>query len=121
VARGCALRLDNDVRVHGQRALHQNEEGSGPKLFYPIIALSLEALLLFGGMIMYLRRTRPLSAVGRLGPPIFSVLMLAIQGYIFFGPPPASPIAAAVTALVSYVVFAAVAHWLDRNREPAAA
>lgn len=84
---------------------------------YPIIALSLEAFLLFGGMIMYLRRTRPLSTVGRLGPPIFGVVMLAIQGYIFFGPPPASPVAAAVTAFVSYVVFAAVAHWLDRNRE----
>lgn len=88
---------------------------------YPIIALSLEALLLFGGMIMYLRQTRPLGIVGRLGPPTFGVLMLAIQGYIFFGPPPASPVAAAVTALVSYVVFAAVAHWLDRNRESTAA
>jgi len=88
---------------------------------YPIIALFLETLLLFGGMIMYLRQTRPLNTVGRLGPPIFGVLMLAIQGYIFFGPPPASPAAAAVTALVSYVVFAAVAHWLDRNREAAAA
>jgi hypothetical protein len=88
---------------------------------YPIIALCLEALLLFGGMIMYLRRTRPLSTVGRLGPPIFGALMLAIQGYIFFGPPPASPVAAALTALVSYVVFAAVAHWLDRNRESTAA
>ena len=88
---------------------------------YPIIALCLEALLLFGGMIMYLRRTRPLSTVGRLGPPVFGVVMLAIQGYIFFGPPPASPVAAAVTALVSYVVFAAVAHWLDRNRESTAA
>lgn len=84
---------------------------------YPIIALSLEALLLFAGMIMYLRRTRPLSTVGRFGPPIFGVVMLAIQSYIFFGPPPASPVAAAATALVSYVVFAAVAHWLDRNRE----
>jgi hypothetical protein len=88
---------------------------------YPIIALSLEAFLLFGGMIMYLRRTRPLSTVGRLGPPVFGVVMLAIQGYIFFGPPPASPVAAAVTALVSYVVFAAVAHWLDRKRESRAA
>ncbi len=84
---------------------------------YPIIALILEALLLFGGMIMYLRRTKPLSAVGHFGPPIFGVLMLAIQSYIFFGPAPASPVAAAVTALVSYVVFAAVAYWLDRNRE----
>src|SRR6476620_4931355 len=29
---------------------------------YPVIALLLEALLLFGGMMMYLRRTSPLSA-----------------------------------------------------------
>jgi len=87
---------------------------------YPVVALSLEALLLFGGMTLYLRRTRPLSAIGRLGPPIFGVLMLAIQVYIFFGPPPASPAAAAVTALVSYVVFAAAAQWLDRHRAYAA-
>jgi hypothetical protein len=85
---------------------------------YPIIALSLETLLLFGGMMLYLRRTKPLNSVGRLGPPIFGILMIAIQGYIFFGPPSASPVAAAATALVCYVAFAAVAHWLDRNREP---
>lgn len=88
---------------------------------YPVIALSLETLFLFGGMYMYLRQTKPLNAIGRLGPPIFGLLMLAIQGYVFFGPPPASPLAAALTALFSYVAFAAVAHWLDRNRESAAA
>src|SRR4030095_10293 len=33
---------------------------------YPAIAICLEALLLFGGMIMYLRSTRPISAIGRL-------------------------------------------------------
>jgi len=87
---------------------------------YPIIALSLEALLLFGGMIMYMRKTKSLSAVGSFGPPIFGVLMLAIQSYVFFGPPPASANAAAATALISYLVFAAVAYWLDLNREPAA-
>lgn len=47
--------------------------------------------------------------------------MLIVQAYIFFGPPPVSPVAAAATALVSYVVFAAVAEWLDRKREVAAA
>ena len=88
---------------------------------YPIIALSLEALLLFGGMIMYLRRTRPLSNVGKFGPPVFGILMLIVQAYIFFGPPPVSPAAAAATALVSYVVFAAVAQWLDHKREVTAA
>ena len=83
---------------------------------YPAIALSLEALLLFGGMFMYLRRTKARNATGRFGPPVFGVVMLAIQGYIFFGPPPTSPVAAAITALVSYAVFAAVAEWLDRQR-----
>jgi hypothetical protein len=86
---------------------------------YPAIALSLEALLLFGGMIMYLRRTKAINAIGRFGPPAFGLLMLAIQSYVFFGPPPTSPGAAATTALVSYVVFAAVAQWLDRQRSHA--
>jgi hypothetical protein len=84
---------------------------------YPILALSLEALLLFGGMIMYLRRTKPLNGFGRFGPPIFGILMLAIQSYVFFGPPPTSPVAAGMTALVSYLVFAAGVYWLDRNRQ----
>jgi hypothetical protein len=87
----------------------------------PAIALFLEALLLFGGMAMYLRRTTAINAVGRFGPPLFGVLMLAIQCYVFFGPPPPSPGAAAITALVAYVVFAVVALWLDRQRTHVAA
>jgi len=87
---------------------------------YPAIALFLEVLLLFGGMIMYLRRTKAINAIGRFGPPVFGILMLAIQCYIFFGPPPTSPGAAAITALVSYGVFAAVVQWLDRQRKHAA-
>lgn len=83
---------------------------------YPAIALALEALLLFGGMFMYLRRTTPINAVGRFGPPVFGILMIAIQAYIFFGPVPGSPSELAVTALASYIVFAAVIHWLDRQR-----
>lgn len=88
---------------------------------FPAIALALEAALLFGGMALYLKRTTPVNPVGRFGPPVFGLLMLAIQAYVFFGPPPASPSAAAITALVSYVVFAAVARWLDGKREPAGA
>lgn len=88
---------------------------------YPVLALLLEALLLFGGMAMYLRRTRTRDAVGRLGPPVFGLLMLAIQCYVFLGPPPTSPAAAALTALIAYVVFAVVALWLGRHRQRAAA
>jgi membrane-bound metal-dependent hydrolase YbcI (DUF457 family) len=84
---------------------------------HPVLALLLEAALLFGGMALYLRRTTAINAIGRLGPPILAVLMLAIQCYVFFGPPPSSPAAAAITALISYAVFAAVAEWLDRRRQ----
>ena len=86
---------------------------------HPAVAFSLEAALLFGGMILYLRGTRPINPVGRIGPPVFGILMLAIQSYIFFGPPPVSPAAAALTALASYALFAAVAEWLGRQRRSA--
>jgi len=88
---------------------------------YPTLALLLEAVLLFVGMALYLRVTKPINAIGRIGPPVFGVVMLAIQGYVFFGPPPDSPAAAAVTALVSYVLFAFVAQWLARQRNHVAA
>jgi uncharacterized protein YqfA (UPF0365 family) len=45
---------------------------------------------------------------------IFGLVMLAIQAYVFFGPPPVSDHAAALTALVSYAVFAAVIVRLER-------
>src|SRR5262249_39533586 len=62
---------------------------------YPAVALSLEAVLLFAGMILYLRTTKPKSAIGRFGPPVFGAVMVGIQCYVFFGPPPVSPVAAA--------------------------
>ena len=88
---------------------------------HPVIAFSVEAVLLFGGMVLYLERTTPINSIGRIGPLVFGVVMLAIQGYVFFGPPPPSPAAFAITALVSYVLFAAIAEWLARQRKDAAA
>jgi hypothetical protein len=112
-----------DFLVHRpDLALYDNRAKVGLGLWdHPVIAFSLEALILFGGMILYLGRTQPLNAIGRFGPPIFGVVMLGIQGYVFFGPPPASPAAAALTALAFYIVFAALARWLDRQRDPVAA
>ena len=40
---------------------------------------------------------------------IFAVALLPVQAFVFFGSPPASDKAAAITALVSYAVFAGVA------------
>jgi hypothetical protein len=80
----------------------------------PVLAFGLEAALLFGGMWMFWR--------GRGGPKMgligFGVIMLGVQGLVFFGPPPPSPGAAAVTALVAYVVFAAFVAWWE-SRHPA--
>jgi hypothetical protein len=88
---------------------------------FPAVALALEVALLFGGMVMYLRVTQAVNAIGRFGLPVLGVVMVAIQCYVFFGPAPTSPAAAATTALVAYVVFAVLAEWLARQRRHAVA
>ena len=110
-----------DLLVHGpDLPVYDDTMKIGLGLWnYPALALVLEASLLFGGMFMYMRRTMAINAIGRFGPPIFGITMVATQCYLFFGPPPTSPAAAAISALVSYVVFAAVAQWLDRQRKSA--
>jgi|SRR6266850_774408 len=83
---------------------------------YPAPAFLLEVAALFGGMFLYLRSTTATTRLGRYGIPVFGVVMLAVQAIVFFGPPPSSDRAAAVTALGAYVLFAAVAGWLERRR-----
>jgi hypothetical protein len=79
----------------------------------PLMAFGLEAALLLLGLRLYLAR-RPERGVGLA---VFSLLMLAAQVMVFFGPPPASGSQIAATALASYLVFAFVAWWLaDRGR-----
>jgi membrane-bound metal-dependent hydrolase YbcI (DUF457 family) len=76
---------------------------------FPAAAFGLEALVLFGSMALAIRAraVRPVPSV------VFGIGMLAIQAYVFFGPPPASDKAAAVTALISYIVFAAIIRWIE--------
>src|SRR6266436_5825033 len=81
----------------------------------PAIALGLEAVLLFGGMWLYFR----LGTARRSAMLVFGVIMVAIQAYVFFGPPPASDNAAALTALVAYAVFALIIRALERRPMPA--
>ena len=78
----------------------------------PALAFGLEGALLFGGIWLFLRGRLTHS----LGTLVFGVLMLAIQAYIFFGPPPASDRAAASTALIAYAVFATAIWWLQDRR-----
>lgn len=82
------------------------------------LSFAVEALVLGVGLWLYLRRTRPGNAVGRYGPAVFAGGMLAIQGGMLFAPPPPSTTALAASALVSYLVFALIAGWIDGQRVP---
>ncbi|HYS06733.1 MAG TPA: hypothetical protein VEW47_16255 [Candidatus Dormibacteraeota bacterium] len=75
----------------------------------PATALGLEAAALFGGMWLYFRT----GGARRLAMAAFGIVMLAIQVYVFFGPPPASDKSLAVTAFSAYVVFAVVVRLLE--------
>ena len=81
------------------------------------LAFGLEAALLLGGMAAFLRArpTRPGAII------TFGVVMLGVQAYVFFGPPPASPAAAASTALAAYGIFALVIWFLVDRRSSALA
>jgi membrane-bound metal-dependent hydrolase YbcI (DUF457 family) len=83
---------------------------------FPILAFALETALLFGGMWLFFG----VSQAPRLPMILFGLVMVVIQAYVFFGPPPVSDKAAAATALAAYVVFAAVAARLERARRPSA-
>lgn len=83
---------------------------------YPLLASALEVAFLFGGMYFYCKETKPVTRAGRYGMVVFGVVMLAVQAAVFFGPPPTSDRAAAVTALVLYAMFAGIAYWLERQR-----
>jgi membrane-bound metal-dependent hydrolase YbcI (DUF457 family) len=85
---------------------------------HPIAAFALEIAFLFGGMYLYWTMTEPMTSGGRYGMPIFGVLMVAVQAVVFFGPPPTSDRAGAITALVLYFGLAAVAYWLEKKRVP---
>jgi hypothetical protein len=78
----------------------------------PVLALTLESLLLLGGIWWCFRENLSRAK----GTFVFGVLMVALQTYIFFGPPPASNASFAWTAIVSYAALAFVIWWLqDRH------
>lgn len=74
----------------------------------------LEASLMFSGIFLYIKTCKLLGG-RRYSMIVFGFAMLLIQGWVFFGPPPASDKAAAVSALLSYAAFGGVAYWLERS------
>lgn len=83
---------------------------------FPVIALGFEIAFLLGGLLLHF-----CASISRRTPMlVFAAVMVAIQVYVFFGSPPASDRAAALTALGSYMVFAGVIAVLERRRPGAA-
>ncbi|MHA7872033.1 MAG: hypothetical protein ACX939_06775 [Hyphococcus sp.] len=82
------------------------------------VAVGLEFALLLAGLALYASRTRPKGAAGNLAPLVLFALLAAAQLYGNFGPPPASAAMAAQSAIIAYLVFAALAAWVDAARRP---
>jgi lipopolysaccharide export LptBFGC system permease protein LptF len=77
----------------------------------------LEAALMLGALWLYLKSTTASTASGKYGMGVFVVFLLLVNVMNIFGPLGSdSKVQLAVSALVAYFVFAAVAFWLDKKR-----
>jgi len=77
----------------------------------------LEAALLVAGLWLYLRSTSATSKTGKYGMGVFVVVLLLVNIVNIFGPLQGdSKVVLAVTAVAAYLLFAAVAFWLDPKR-----
>jgi hypothetical protein len=83
---------------------------------YPRTALALESALLFGGMWLYLRATTGRSFAGRYGMFLLGLVILAVHCVLFWGRLPPSPAEGAATLGSLYLIFAALAFWLEKKR-----
>ena len=82
-----------------------------------IATYSLEAVLLVAALWLYLKSTTATTKVGKYGMSVFVVFLLLVNIVNIFGPLAGdSKPALAISALVSYFLFAAIAFWLDRKR-----
>jgi hypothetical protein len=78
---------------------------------------ALEAALLMAGLWLYLRSTTASTRTGKYGMSIFVVALLLVNIANIFGPLQGdSMVILAVTAVASYLLFAAAAFWLDTKR-----
>jgi hypothetical protein len=82
------------------------------------ISLPLELVFLYIGAWLY-ARTVPARRGGNAWLALFVAAMTAVEFYAVFGPLPASPQAAAQTALMAYGALAAIAALVDLTRAKA--
>jgi membrane-bound metal-dependent hydrolase YbcI (DUF457 family) len=105
-----------DLVVHApDLPLYDNSAKVGFGLWnLPVLEFGLEVVLLFGGMWLYFRA----GARRRAATTAFGLVMFAVQAYVFFGPPPVSDKALALTSIVFYVAFAVVMRLLEGSQAP---
>ncbi|MHA2066110.1 MAG: hypothetical protein ACXABY_17200 [Candidatus Thorarchaeota archaeon] len=94
---------------------------SSPKLGFglwnnALITFILEAVLLVAGLWLYLRGTKAKTVTGKYGMMIFVAVLIVLNFFNIFGPPPSSVTFLAIYALVLYFAFGGIAFWLDRKR-----
>jgi hypothetical protein len=86
---------------------------------HPVATLLLELACLAAGVAVYVAwgSTRHPARPGRLGG--LTTVLIAIYLLSFFGPPPPSVAAIAVTDIVGLLLLVALAAWADRRATPA--
>lgn len=78
------------------------------------IAYAVEVLTLLIGLRIFLAwRRGPM-----LGTVIFAILLIVLQGYVYYGPTPQSTSAAAGSGLAGYLFITAAIWWLQDRRTP---
>jgi hypothetical protein len=103
-----------DLVVHRpDLPLYDNAAKVGLGLWnFPGPAFGLETVVLFGGIWLYCTT----GARRRTATIVFGLFMLAVQAYVFFGPPPVSDRAIAATALAAYAIFALIIRQIEGSR-----
>lgn len=107
-----------DLVVHRpDLSLYDNVYKMGFGLWnYRVLSFILEMVVLFGGGWMYVRTVQ---RRGRVWAFLIGLAVLQFVGTFEFPPPPSGR-AEAVTALISYIVLAAIAAMVDRGQAGAA-
>ena len=84
-----------------------------------IATYSLEALLLVGGLAIYLKSMVELSTIRKIGMVLFVGALLAINVVNIFGAAPAdgSETTLAITSITLYLILALIAYLLDRGHK----
>ncbi len=83
---------------------------------YRELAFILEGTFLFGGLSVYMSAIKPTNGLGKWGLYGYCLLLYLLHGSQVYGPPAAGDkTSLAVVAVATYILFAIIAHWLDRK------